>query len=171
MKHKTKKLVTSALMASITCIATMIIKIPVPATGGYINPGDAAVILSGFILGPIYGGAAAGIGSALADIFSGYAIYAPATFIIKALMAITSGLILKNTSKSRLPRIIGTGVVCEIIMTAGYLAYEALILGYGAGAAAAILGNVIQGTCGIVISSVTIPAIKKIRKDNVYTNK
>lgn len=171
MKNKTKKLVTSALMAAITCIATMIIKIPVPATGGYINPGDAAVILSGFILGPVYGGAAAGIGSALADIFSGYSIYAPATFIIKALMAITSGLILKNTSKTPMHRIIGTGVICEIIMTAGYLTYEALILGYGAGAAAAIIGNIIQGSCGIVISAAAIPAIRKIKRETAYTDK
>ncbi|WP_368368465.1 ECF transporter S component, partial [Roseburia hominis] len=34
-----KKLVTAALLAAMTCVATMIIKIPTP-TFGYIHPGD-----------------------------------------------------------------------------------------------------------------------------------
>ena len=75
------------MLAALCCVATMIIKIPSPLKG-YLNLGDCVVLLSGWLLGPAYGFAAAGIGSALADIFSGYVIYAPATFIIKGLMAI-----------------------------------------------------------------------------------
>ena len=37
-----KKLVTAALLAAMTCVATMIIKIPTP-TFGYIHPGDGFV--------------------------------------------------------------------------------------------------------------------------------
>ena len=58
---KTLKLVIAALMASMACVATMVIKIPIPATGGYINLGDSIVLLSGVVLGPLYGGLAAGI--------------------------------------------------------------------------------------------------------------
>ena len=57
---KTLKLVIAALMASMACVATMVIKIPIPATGGYINLGDSIVLLSGVVLGPLYGGLAAG---------------------------------------------------------------------------------------------------------------
>ena len=45
----------SALFAALACVATMIIKIPTPGTSGYIHPGDAIVILSGAILGPVWG--------------------------------------------------------------------------------------------------------------------
>lgn len=85
MENKSlKKIVTAALLAAMTCIATMIIKVPTP-TMGYIHLGDGFVLLCGVILGPVTGGLAAGIGSMFSDIFSGYVSWAPATFIIKAL--------------------------------------------------------------------------------------
>ena len=58
----TKKQVFTALLCALTCIATMIIKIPTPGMG-YIHPGDALVLLCGFLLGPVPGALAAGIGS------------------------------------------------------------------------------------------------------------
>ncbi len=86
--RKTRKLVYAALFAALTCVMTMIVKIPVPATGGYVNLGDCVVLLAGWVLGPMYGGAAAGLGSMLADLVSGYPLYAPGTFVIKACMAV-----------------------------------------------------------------------------------
>ena len=74
-----KTLVIAALMAALTCMATMIIQLPTP-TFGYIHLGDTFVILCGIILGPVIGGLAAGIGSMMADILSSYAIYAIPTF-------------------------------------------------------------------------------------------
>ena len=59
--EKTRKLVYAALFAALTCVMTMIVKIPVPATGGYVNLGDCVVLLAGWVLGPMYGGAAAGL--------------------------------------------------------------------------------------------------------------
>ena len=88
----TKKLVIGALMAALTCIATMIIKIPTP-TLGYIHLGDGLVLLCGIVLGPLGGALSAGIGSMFADIFSGYASWAPATLIIKALTAFVAGFL------------------------------------------------------------------------------
>ena len=70
---------------------TLVIQVPSPMNG-YVNLGDCGVLLSAWILGPWYGGAAAGIGSMLADIFSGYAHYAPGTLAIKLSMAVLAGL-------------------------------------------------------------------------------
>ena len=68
MNNKKLRMVTyTALFAALTCIATMIIRIPTP-TKGYVNLGDCLVNISAWILGPAYGAAAAGIGSAFADI-------------------------------------------------------------------------------------------------------
>ena len=87
MNTKTKTLAAAALMAALACIATMAIKIPSPFKG-YLNAGDCIVLMAGWMLPPAYGFMAAGLGSALADVFSGYFIYAPATFLIKGVMVL-----------------------------------------------------------------------------------
>ena len=92
---KVKKLVFAALFAALACAATFI-HIPVPPmTNGYVNLGDCFVLLAGFCLGPVYGGLAGGIGSALTDLLGGYFHYVPATLIIKFLMALAAALIAK----------------------------------------------------------------------------
>ena len=67
--QKVRKLVLSALMAALVYVATSIIQIPSPVNG-YVNLGDCFVLLSGWLLGPWYGAAAAGIGSMLVDLLS-----------------------------------------------------------------------------------------------------
>ena len=79
MKKNTRTLVIAALLAALVCVATMVVKIPSPLKG-YINLGDCMVLLSGWLLPPVFSFLAAGIGSALADVFSGYFVYAPVTF-------------------------------------------------------------------------------------------
>ena len=99
METKTKKLVTAALFAALACVATMIIKFPSPLKG-YLNIGDCIVLLCGWMLSPVYGFVAAGLGSGLADLLSGYLVYAPATFIIKGLMALIACYTFKLIRKS-----------------------------------------------------------------------
>ena len=164
MKLKTKKMVVSAVFAALICVATMSISIPIPATGGYINLGDCLVVLSAWLLGGTYGFAASAIGSMLADIFLGYSLYAPATFIIKGLMALCAYLIFKFLSK--LPRIAAhfiSALCAEVIMVAGYFIYECFILGFGLGAVPSIFSNMVQAAGGIIISVFIITVIK-IRK-------
>ena len=55
---------------------------------------------AGWLLGAAWGGAAAGVGTMLADLFNGYAAYAPATLIIKFLMAAAAGLLLRGGQRS-----------------------------------------------------------------------
>lgn len=164
MKDKTlRKLVFAALFAALSCVATMVIKIPTP-TGGYIHAGDAVVLLSAFLLGPWWGAAAAGLGSCLADILSGYALYAPGTFAVKFLVALAAGLLLGGSFiKNPLARSLFAGIVGEIIMVLGYLAYEALVLGYGAAAVGGVPMNLIQGAFGVVAGSALYLALLKTR--------
>lgn len=131
---KIRKLVMAALLAALTYVATTVIKIPTP-TGGYVHPGDGMVLLSGWLLGPWWGGAAAGIGSMLVDLLGGYASFVPGTLVIKFLDAMAAALVVKALGKGYVSYIVG-GVVGEAIMVAGYFAYEGLILGMGMGAAA-----------------------------------
>ncbi len=100
MKQKILKMVLTGMMTALVFIGTRFIQIPTPATGGYIHLGDGFVLISGLLLGPLYGGLAAGIGSALADILSGYAAWAFPTFLIKGIMAVITGIfVLKKDNK------------------------------------------------------------------------
>lgn len=192
MNEKTKKLVLSALMAAITCVATMVIKIPTP-TMGYIHPGDAAVLLSGFLLGPIAGGLAAGIGSMFSDLFSGYPSYAPATFVIKALTAMTAALLMrlflqaeakkgnasKNNAKTSILSTVTGGIVGEAVMVLGYFVYEIFLMALSTGdgfssaslaagvasSAAGVPFNIIQGLFGIIVAAILYPILKKSYKE------
>ena len=167
---KTLKLVMAALLAAMTCVATMVIKIPLTATGGYINLGDCIVLLSGILLGPLYGGLAAGIGSALADLFSGYVAFLPATFLIKGFMAVIVGLLVKNLSKNNAVKTAIAGALAECFMIAGYFFFEAVVMGFGLGAAASIPGNAIQGIVGLILAMLLVSVFKtcnfpSLRKD------
>lgn len=163
MNNNLKKLILAALFAALACVATMSIRIPTPGTGGYIHPGDAIVILSGIILGPVWGFLAGGIGSALSDLIGGYFVYVPITFVIKGLVALASGLLYQKigkTQKSRYTAVILGGVADIILVAGGYFVCEYFI--YGAGAAASIPANIIQGIGGLVISCILYPILISI---------
>lgn len=167
--EKLTKLITAALFTAIICVATYIVQIPMPATGGYVNLGDCFVLTAGIFLGLGYGALAAGLGSALADMIAGYMQYAPATFVIKALMAIAVYLIykaLKNAFGGRLPAVakLIASVAAEAIMVLGYFGYEGVILQYGMGAAASIPGNIIQGAVGAIAAIALVTALESAAK-------
>ncbi|HIU01643.1 MAG TPA: ECF transporter S component [Candidatus Onthocola gallistercoris] len=160
---KTKLMVLTALFAAMTCVATLSLHIPTPGTGGYIHPGDALVVLSGILLGPIYGGLAAGLGSCLSDLLSGYMIYVPITFIVKAVIAIVCYFVyhkLLAKVSSVIVKGIITGCFSTFLVAAGYCFFEYFI--YGAGAFASIPANLIQGVSGLVISTLLLPLFKQI---------
>lgn len=157
--NKVLKLVVGAMLAALVYVSTSIIKIPSP-TGGYTNLGDCFVLISGWILGPWWGGLASGIGSALTDLLSGYTHYVPGTFIIKGLDALVAAIIFKQMKKG-VPAMVVSGIIGEIIMVLGYFGYVSLILGKGLAAAASIPGNIIQGVIGIVAGTIIMKLIQK----------
>lgn len=151
----------TALFAAFACVATMSIRIPTPGTSGYVHPGDAIVILSGVILGPVYGLLAGGIGSAMADLLGGYFAYVPITFAVKGLIALFTGLVYHRmtTSKTRYAAVVIGGIIDIILVAGGYFLCESTILGYGIGAAASIPANIIQGIGGLIISFILYPIL------------
>ena len=155
-----KKIVMTALFAALACVATMSIRIPTPGTSGYIHPGDAIVILSGVILGPIWGLLAAGIGSAMADLLGGY---------FKGIIAWIAGILyhkLGKTPKSQCMAVILGGIADIVLVAGGYFLCEIPL--YGASAAlASVPANLIQGLGGLIIAFVLYPlmlAVPDIRQ-------
>ena len=159
--QKVRKLVLSALMAALVYVATSIIQIPSPVNG-YVNLGDCFVLLSGWLLGPWYGAAAAGIGSMLVDLLSGYGHYVPGTLIIKGLDALVAALIFRALGRGKTAMLV-SGIVGETIMVLGYFAYASMILGKGLAAAASIPGNIVQGIAGIAIGLALAVLLQKAK--------
>ena len=146
MKVKSRKLVLAALFAALNCMMTMIIQIPAPT--GYVNLGDCAVLLGAWVLGPVWGGGAAALGSTMADLLGGWAVYAPATFVVKLLMAAAAAYILRAV-KGHKGLFLGA-VAAELLMAGGYFLYESLVLALGSGAVASVPFNLTQGLVNVV---------------------
>ncbi len=177
---ETKKLVQTAMFTALVLLATFVFKIQTPVIG-YIHLGDAFVLLAGIILGPVSGGLAAGLGSALSDFVGGYMIWCPGTFVIKFLTAFTAAKIYQginrfySNNRYHLSQTVIAGIAGETLMVLGYFLYNILIVMFGNGnfsadgfseavvvSVAEIPFNVIQGTAGIAIASVLLPIFNKI---------
>lgn len=161
--EKTLKLTYTAMLTAMVCVATMLIRIPTMV--GYTNLGDGFILLSAFLFGPFYGAVAGGIGSMLADIISGYAFYAPATLIIKGLIAVIAALLWKAMSKrggDKVWKKILASLVAEIWMAAGYWTFETLFLGEAKAALASVPNNIAQGLVGVVLGMVLYYALSKL---------
>ncbi|MCM1165269.1 MAG: ECF transporter S component [Lachnospiraceae bacterium] len=158
------RLCFAAMFAALIFAATKLIQVPTP-TGGYVHFGDCFILIAAWTLGPVYGFAAAGIGSALVDLM-GYAQYVPGTFFVKGLMAMTAALIMrafpKREGRTRALGFAAGGLAAEVIMICGYYLYEALPLGYGfAGALEGVFGNALQGAFGLCVGTVLMRMIEK----------
>ena len=149
------KLCCCAVFAAIICIFTFAFPVPLP-NKGYFNFGDCFVIMASLLLGPLWGGLAAGVGAGLSDFILGYSIYIPATFIIKWLMAVGCYFLYKFTMSAFKNKVAVSvflsAVVAEFIMIFGYFLFEIPLYGIGV-AIADIIGNSIQGAIGAVSSS------------------
>jgi ECF transporter S component (folate family) len=172
-------LVAASLLAALTFIATTVIKIPTP-TFGYIHIGDGFVLLAGLLLGPVTGGLAAGIGSALSDILGGYASWAPATFIIKFLTAATASLLYSAATKNKENKtkrlyLLLPAAAAELVMTLGYFFYNIIFLSLintgservalasaVTASVAEIPFNLMQALFGIVILLLCYPILSRV---------
>ena len=159
-RNQIYKLVLTALLAALTYVMTRVVQ--VPTVGGYTNLGDSMCLLAGLVLGPWYGFAAAGVGSALVDLLSGYAHYVPGTFVIKGLVALLAALLYEKLGRSPAARI-ASGVVGEIVMVLGYFGYASMLLGKGLAAAASIPGNIFQGVVGLVVGVLLVTVLERAK--------
>jgi len=159
------KLSLTAVFTSLVSVLTFLIRIPVPATSGYINFGDTLIFISALLFGRFVGGVAGGVGSAIADVV-GYPVFAPFTLIIKGLEGFLTGQIKDGKSLRRdiLACIVGGGV-----MIIGYLIAEAYILMLGVPTALVeVPGNFSQVLVGGLIG---IPLVQVVRRKIAFITK
>lgn len=98
-----KRLTYGGLMTALVFATTAIIpQIPIPFTEGYIHTGDSMIFVTSILLGWRYGLFAGGVGSAMADLFLGYAHWAVPTLIIKGIMGAVVGFMAQEIKDKRL---------------------------------------------------------------------
>ncbi len=161
-KFDTKTLVTGGLMGALICALTMFVRIPLPlASGAYVNAGDAGVYLAAALLGGWPGALAAAIGSALADLLVGAAVYIAPTFVIKGAMALLAAKLLVSGRRGIFAQTFAFGAA-GLLMTAGYFMFEWVVFGF-AMAVAGLPFNLIQAVGGAVLGVAVCQAAQRLR--------
>ena len=168
--ERTRTLVLTGLFAALSCAATMAVQVPSP-TGGYMTLGDAVVLLGACLLGPVGGAAAGGIGPALADLLSGYSLYALATLVIKGFMGLLAALLYRRFGRSA-GGLLLCAAAAEIPMVLGYWVFDGALIWAGgggslalclAGSAAGIPSNLVQAAFGTAASTALLLSLRKSR--------
>lgn len=168
---KTLILVTTAMMTAMVMIATTFFKIP--NAMGYIHLGDGFVLLAAIILPKRYACFAGGVGAGLADIYGGYAVWAPWTLVIKIVMVLIVQLFFDLLNKrvangGHVAKVAGLpfselfAYVLAVLWTvSGYYAAQGFIYGNWAAPLADVPGNVLQATVGAVVAIIVSMALDK----------
>ena len=145
-----RRLTTAGVLAAAIVLLTTLISIPIPGGLGYVNLGDAGVLLAGMLLGGGWGALCAGAASALSDVLLGYSVYAPATFLIKGAVALLAGILFAKTDRKI--RFFALFAAAPIV-PAGYFLYETMLYG-SVSALPNIVFNAIQCVVGASVATV-----------------
>ncbi|GAB6098322.1 hypothetical protein JCM16358_02010 [Halanaerocella petrolearia] len=172
MKKQIRELAMTGLLIALVAVGTMVIKVPTPATNGYIHLGDSMIYLAAILFGPKVGFLAAGIGSALADLLSGYSHWAGPTFLIKGVEGLIIGYIAQRGYKevSLRFRDLLAALVGGAWMIGGYFVAGAIMRGSWAAAISSIPGNITQAVGGAAIAFPVIFALLRANLSQVIAD-
>lgn len=165
---KTQKAVVKisliAVMSALVTVGTMLVQIP-NTMGGYFNVGDVMIFVTALTFGPLIGGVAGGLGSAISDMLLAFPVFALPTLVIKGLEGFLAGLI---TNKKNVYRDVLAVIVAGAEMVTGYFIAEIFIMGLG-GAIGEILLNIAQvsigGIVGVPIALVLRRRLPEVLRD------
>lgn len=152
------KVAVVAVLTAVVVVFTLVIRIP--TTKGYLNLCDVAICFIAFTFGPISAFLAAGLGTAIADLISGYAQWAPISFFVHGIEGLLIALIVRKQPLSKM-RTFLAAIVCVLTVSLGYFVLSALFISTVAVAAAEIPPNMIQAGVGVVFGLALSKAIKR----------
>ena len=152
------RIASIAVLAAVTTVLTLVVRIPLPAQG-YFNLGDVAIVFTALAVGPFSAGISGGLGTALADLIGGYPSWAPISLVTHGLQGLVVGLV-AAIRPGNLGLQIAAGVAGMIVMAGGYLAGGFLIIG-DATSLAQVPGNLVQGAAGVVLGILVSAAVSR----------
>ncbi|MCK9251308.1 MAG: ECF transporter S component [Clostridiales bacterium] len=161
MNDKIRAITYGGILSAVILLATWVIKFPIPGGYGYINFGDGAIFAAAVVLGP-FAAICAAIGSVFADLLAGFPQYMIPTLIIKGLMGLVAGVVLRRRKSLAWPGQLLLFALCEIIMVGGYFVAEILLYGIAA-ASGTLIFNTLQGLAGIATGLAIVPFARRIK--------
>lgn len=141
-----RRLCQCAIFAAVIYVFTAYLH--VPSFNGYTHIGDGFLYLAASLLPTGYAAAAGAVGAGLADLLSGYSIWAPATLVIKAL---TACFFTSRAPSFLCRRNLWALLPAAALCGAGYYLYECAITDNFAAPAAGIPGYLIQSALSSLV--------------------
>lgn len=162
-KKSLLKITYTAIFTATIILAISVIKFSTGLGEGYIHLGDSIIYLVACVLPFPYCIIAGALGGALADIISGYAIWAIPTMIIKALNALPFALISRKYKSNKIlsKQTVLMTIVSGIVTILGYFIAECILYSV-ASATLSLLGNTIQAVASGIIFVIIAKATDKI---------
>lgn len=167
-RTKTKDLVHTALLTALVFIATKFINFQLPFSihGGLIHLGNTMLFAVAVVFGSRKGAVSGAFGMALFDLVSGWAVWAPFTFVIRGVMGWMIGKIAhgKGRNGSDTKWNITAILLGSVWMIVGYYFSEVIIYGNWLTPLTAVPGDITQVVIGIVLGMPLISALRKTKE-------
>ena len=160
MKKELRTLIIAAVFIALTYVFTAFVNIQIPPgnPAGLTHLGNIPVFIAAMLFGKKTGAAVGGVGMALFDLFSPYAVWAPFTFIINALMGLAIATIVEKKDKFQWYLL---AIIAAIgIKVGGYYIAEGILYGNWIAPVVAIPANILQV---VVAAVVVLPIIGRLR--------
>lgn len=154
-----QKFVRCAMLTALACLLTIFPHIPFG--GGYVHFGDCIIYVAAMVLGPLPGAVVGAVGHSMADLLSGFAIFAIPTFIIKGVMGFMIGAVVYKHINAK--RFVIGGLMALVIVTVGYFIAEVPLMGYET-ALVSLISSPIQWAMSMLASAIIMPVLIKNRK-------
>ena len=162
-KHQTRWLAIIAVIIAFNVALSYVVKIPVPATNGFVNLVEAGIFVAAMLGGAKSGMIVGGLSGLLLDLFAGYPQWMFFSLIIHGLEGLVVGYF--GFQKQLLSQVVGL-VVGSNIMVIGYMLAGTLLYNWTAGVAA-IIGNVAQAVMGLIVALILMPIFKRLPQINL----
>lgn len=158
-----KQVAINGISIALVFIATGFInlRLPIVANGGLIHLGNVPLFLAAIIFGKKTGAISGAVGMALFDLFSGWTLWAPFTFVIVGIMGWVVGKITEDKSHNAILWYVIAILAALAIKIVGYYIAEGIIYGNWVAPAASIPGNIVQILTAAVI---VLPLAKPLKK-------
>lgn len=156
----TQEIVFIALMTALVFIATYLPHIPIPL--GYAHLGDAVIFLLALLAPRRAALFAACIGSALADLLGGFALWIVPTLVIKLVMAEIVYRAARSGSKiGGRTRVLAALLVSSLWMAAAYTLAGAVLYASLPAALASSPGLLMEGLVNSVLALLLLPMLRE----------
>ena len=165
-KNKLMLLTTTALFTALITVGTAVLQIP--AGNGYVHFGDSIIYLASCFLPAPCAVFAASVGAVIADISTGFAVYAPATVIIKALNTLPFVLMRIYLKRKKKDDKILNWQICLMLVPAtlvtifGYLVAEYIMFGYEFAVTSAVTSGWVQPVGSLAVFLILAAALDRI---------